>query len=95
MQALQPSPLCGGGWPAKRVGRGERRFPRVRSRPLTRLLRRRGGLESVLYFLCLATCARAASITFSAVKPNLPSRSLIGAEAPKVCMPTIAPEEPA
>ncbi len=56
---------------------------------------RAGRGDALAYFLARFACARAASSTFSAVKPNLPSRSLIGAEAPKVCMPTMAPVEPA
>ena len=38
-----------------------------------------------------ASCSRAAASTFSVVKPNFFSKSLIGAEAPKECMPMRAP----
>ena len=40
-------------------------------------------------------CARACSSTFSGVKPNLVASDPAGAEAPKVCMPMIAPLDPA
>src|SRR5262249_32536328 len=41
-----------------------------------------------------AICAMAVAITASTVKPNFLSRSLIGADAPKPCMPTMAPSGP-
>ena len=41
-----------------------------------------------------ATTLRATSVTSSGVKPNLALSSLSGAEAPKVCIATIAPPSP-
>jgi len=45
----------------------------------------------ILHF---AICSLAAACTFSGVKPNFVSRSLIGADEPKVCMPILAPAPP-
>ncbi len=45
--------------------------------------------------LDLAICCVAAARTVSGVKPNFVMRSLIGADAPKVCMPIMAPPMPA
>src|ERR1700676_1962555 len=44
---------------------------------------------------CFAICNSAAATTLSATKPNFCSTSLIGAEAPKLCMPMMAPRQPA
>src|SRR5262249_34004613 len=42
----------------------------------------------------LPSCSFAQEITFSAVKPNSSWRTLRGAEAPNVFMPTMAPVKP-
>ena len=51
------------------------------------------GIHAVLS-LADASCALAAAITFSVVKPNFFIRSSIGADAPKLCMPILAPAAP-
>ena len=48
----------------------------------------------VAFSLTRPSCCFAAASTFSRVKPNFFIRSLIGADAPKVCMPILAPLGP-
>src|SRR5579864_6836400 len=50
--------------------------------------------SSISYYFDCAIASRAASTTFSAVNPNFFNRSLIGAEAPKRCIPIILPVGP-
>jgi hypothetical protein len=59
------------------------------------LQRVRRGHRPVSLGVCDLICARAASTTLSGAKPNFLNRSLIGADAPKLCMPITAPSLPA